>query len=152
MSDCKVAFTPFLSSVMREAKCSTPLVDVTLYRQLVGSLIYLTHTCPDISFAVGMVSRFMQERHELHWKVDKHILHYIQGTHTYGIFYVANTALQLVGYTDLDYARDLDSHESTLGYMFYLGSDTICWKIKKQNTISLSSTDAKYQGDVTVAT
>ena len=59
MSDCKPAPTPFLSGVKLEAKCSTPLVDATLYRQLVGSLIYLMHTRPDISFAVGMVSHFM---------------------------------------------------------------------------------------------
>eukprot|EP01018_Ginkgo_biloba_P031340 Gb_07919 [translate_table: standard] len=66
MTDCKPSLTPFLSRVKLEADCSTPLVDATLYRQLVGSLIYLTHSRPDISFAVGMVSRFMQEPHELH--------------------------------------------------------------------------------------
>ena len=71
MSDCKVASTPFLLGVKLEAKCSTPLVDATLYRQLVGSLIHLIHTCLDISFVVGMVSHFMQEPHELHWKVAK---------------------------------------------------------------------------------
>ena len=59
MSDCKPAHIPFLLGVKLEAKCTTPLVDATLYRQLVGSLIYLTHTQPDISFAVGMLSRFM---------------------------------------------------------------------------------------------
>lgn len=77
MADCKLAPTPFLSGFKLEAQCSTPLIDVTLYHQLVGSLIYLTHTLLAISFAVGMVSRFMQEPHELHWKVAKHILHYI---------------------------------------------------------------------------
>ena len=77
MSDCKVVSTPFLSSVKLEAKCSTPVVDATLYRQLVRSLVYLTHACPDISFVVGMVSLFMQELHELQWKVSKCILHYI---------------------------------------------------------------------------
>lgn len=77
MADCKPRPTPFLSGVKLEAQCSFPLVDVTFYRQLVGSLIYLTHTCPDISFADGMISRFMQEPHELHWNSTKHILHYI---------------------------------------------------------------------------
>ena len=121
MSDCKPAPTPFLSGVKLEAKCSTPLVDATLYRQLVGSLIYLTHTKPDISFAVGMVSRFMQEPHELHWKAAKRILHYIQGTHTYGLHFAIGTGLQLVGYTDSDYAGDIDSCKSTSSYMFHLG-------------------------------
>jgi hypothetical protein len=152
MSDCKPAPTPFLSGVKLEAKCSTPLVDATLYRQLVGSLIYLTHTRPDISFAVGMVSRFMQEPHELHWKAAKRILHYIQGTHTYGLHFAAGTGLQLVGYTDSDYAGDIDSRKSTSGYMFYLGSGPICWQSKKQNTVALSSTEAEYRGAVNAAT
>jgi hypothetical protein len=66
MADCKPVLNPFLSRVMLEAKCSTPLVDANLYRQLVGSLIYLTHTHPDIPFVVGIVSRFMTKPHELH--------------------------------------------------------------------------------------
>ena len=93
MSDCKAASTPFLSSVRLEANCSTPLIDATLYRELVGSIIYLIHTCPNISCAIAMVSHFMQEPHELHWKVAKCILHYIQGTHTHGIHYIVGIGL-----------------------------------------------------------
>ena len=66
MIDCKATSTPFILGVKLEEKCSTPLVDATLYRHMVGILIYLTHESPNISFAVGMVSRFMQEPHELH--------------------------------------------------------------------------------------
>jgi hypothetical protein len=74
MTDCKSAPTPFLSGVKLEDGGETPLVDNTLYRQLVGSLLYLTHSRPDLSYAVGAVSRFMQELHELHWKAAKCIL------------------------------------------------------------------------------
>jgi hypothetical protein len=77
MTDCKSAPTPFLSGVKLEDGGETPLVDSTLYRQLVGSLLYLTHSRPDLSYAVGAVSRFMQEPHELHWKDAKHILQYV---------------------------------------------------------------------------
>jgi len=98
-----------------------------------------------------MVPRFTQEPHELHWKATKHILHYIQGTHTYGICYAVGTGLLLVGYRDSDYAGDLDSCKSTLGYMFRLGSGPICWQSKKQNTIALSSTEVEYRGAVTAA-
>jgi hypothetical protein len=74
MIDCKSAPTPFLSGVKLEDGEETPLVDSTLYRQLVGSLLYLTHSRTDLSYAVGVVSRFIQESHELHWKDAKCIL------------------------------------------------------------------------------
>jgi hypothetical protein len=77
MTDCKSAPTPFLSGVKLEDGGETPLVDNTLYKQLVGILLYLTHSRPDLSYEVGAVSRFMQEPHELHWKAAKCILRYI---------------------------------------------------------------------------
>lgn len=138
MSDCKAAPAPFLLGVKLETKCSTPLVDATLYRQLVGSLIYLTHTCPNISFVVGMVSRFMKKPHELHWKEAKRILHYMQGTHRHGIHYAVGIGLQLVGYTNSNYVGDIDSRKSTLGYLFHLGFVPICLQIKEKNIISPS--------------
>jgi hypothetical protein len=87
MTDCKSTPTPFLSGVKLEDGRETPLVDITLYRELVGSLLYLTHSRLDLSYAVGAVSRFMQEPHELHWKAAKRILRYVQGTITFGIHY-----------------------------------------------------------------
>ena len=71
MTDYKSAHNPLLSGVKLEVDGDTPLVDSTLYRQLMGSLLYLTHSRPDLSYAVGEVSRFMQEPHELHWKASK---------------------------------------------------------------------------------
>jgi hypothetical protein len=69
--------TPFLSGVILEDGEGTPVVDSTLHIQLVGSLSYLTHYRPYLSYVVGAVSRFMQEPHELHWKPTKHILQYV---------------------------------------------------------------------------
>jgi hypothetical protein len=74
MTDCKSAPTPFLSGVKFEDGRETPLVENTLYKQLVGSWLYLTHSRPDLSYIVGVVSKFMQESHELHWKDTKCIL------------------------------------------------------------------------------
>ena len=88
MEDCKVAPYPFLLGIRLEESVSTPLVDNTLYRQLIGSLLYLTHSRPDISYAVSVATRYMQEPHELHWKEEKRILHYVQATIDYGIHYV----------------------------------------------------------------
>jgi hypothetical protein len=74
MINCKSAPTPFLSGVKLDDGGETPLFENTLYRQLVGSFLYLTHSRPDLSYVVGAVSRFMQEPHELHWKAAKRIL------------------------------------------------------------------------------
>jgi hypothetical protein len=73
----------------------------------------LTHTHPDISFAVGIVSRFSQDPHESHWKVTKHILRYIQGTTNFGIQYTSG-ASQLVGFTNSDWVGSVDDRKSTL--------------------------------------
>jgi hypothetical protein len=102
MTDCKSASTPFLSGIKLDDGGETPLVDNTLYRQLVGRLLYLTHSRPDLSYAVGAVSRFMQEPHELHWKAAKRILRYVQGTITFGIHYATYSTLDLIGFTDSD--------------------------------------------------
>ena len=107
MSDCKPTTTPFLSGIKLENGKDTPLVDCTLYRQLVGSLLYLTHSRPNLSYVVGAVSRYMQEPHELHWNAAKRILRYVQGTITYGIHYAANFSLNLIGFTDSDWADAL---------------------------------------------
>jgi hypothetical protein len=121
MTDCKSALTPFLSGVKLEDGRETPLVDSTLYRQLVGSLLYLTHSKLYLSYAVGAVSRFMQETHELHWKVAKHILRYVQGTITFGIHYATDSTLDLIGFTDSDWADDSIDRKSTSGYSLSLG-------------------------------
>jgi hypothetical protein len=101
MTDCKSTPTPFLSGVRLEDGRDTLVVENTLYRQLVGILLYLTYTRPDLSYEIGVVSRYMQETHELHWKATKCILRYIQGTISYGIHYVAGCKLDLIGFIDL---------------------------------------------------
>jgi hypothetical protein len=74
MTDYNFSLTPFLSGVKLEDGGDTPMVENTLYKQLVGSLFYLTHSRTNISYVVDIVSRFMQDPHELHWKVAKRIL------------------------------------------------------------------------------
>jgi hypothetical protein len=94
----------------------------------------------------------MQEPHELHWKETKRILRYVKGTTSFGIHYATRSSLDLVGYTDSDWAGDSTDHKSTSGYVLYLGSGPICWSSKKQSTIALSSTEAEYMGAVNVTT
>jgi hypothetical protein len=150
MTDYKYYLTPFLSGVKLEDGGETPLVDNTLYRQLVGSLLYLTHSRPDLSYVVGAVSKFMQEPHELHWKDAKRILRYVQGTITFGIHYAMDSTLDLIGFIDSDWAGDSIDRKSTSGYSLSLGSGPICWSSKKQAAISLSSAKAEYRGVVNI--
>ena len=81
-------------------------MDCTIYRQLIGSLLYLTHSQPDIYYSMNAISRYMHHPHDIHWKEAKRILQYIQGTRTYGIHYAADSKLELVGYIDSDLVGD----------------------------------------------
>ena len=89
MEDYKAAPCPFLLGIRLEEGGSMPLVDNTLYRHLIRSLLYLTHSRPNISYVVSATIKYMQEPHELHWKESKRILHYVKGTIDYVIHYVA---------------------------------------------------------------
>ena len=90
MTDCKEISFPFLSGIRLEEGGSTLLVDRTLYKQLIGILLYLTHLRPYLSYVMHVVSRFMREPHEMHWKEAKHILNYVQGMRDFGIHYYAS--------------------------------------------------------------
>ena len=89
MKYCNPSKTPFLSGVKLEEADSSPMVNNTLYRKLFGCLLYLTHTRLDISYAVSVASRYMDQPHEIHWRAAKRILNFVQGTRTHGIFYKA---------------------------------------------------------------
>ena len=106
MKDCKVSKTPFLLGVKLEEADSLPMVNNTLYKQLIGCLLYLTHNRPDIYYAVSVASRYMDQPHEIHWRESKRILNFVQGTRTHGIFYKAKSNLDLIGFTDSDWEGD----------------------------------------------
>lgn len=100
------------------------VVDESFYKQVMGSLMYLTATRPDLMYSVSLVSRFMSKPTELHLQATKRILRYLKGTVDYGIMYKREIS-DLVAYTDSDYAGDLDDRKSTSGYVFLLGSGAI---------------------------
>jgi hypothetical protein len=119
--DCKPTPSPFQSGVKLTSTCNFQEVDATMYHQLVGSLLYLTHTRPDLSFVVGIVARYMQTPHESHWKTTKRILHYVRGIVQFEKHYISWGTPLLVGFTDLDWADDPDDRNSIAGYVFSLG-------------------------------
>jgi hypothetical protein len=102
MEYCKPTPSPFQSGVKIVATCTSLEVDDTLYRWLVCSLLYLTHTHPDLSFVVGLVVLYMKTPHEIHSKAAKRILQYVQGTVQFGIHYSLGGTPLLVGFTDSD--------------------------------------------------
>jgi hypothetical protein len=150
MTNCKSTPTPFLSGVKLEDGRETPLVDNTLYIQLVGRFLYLTHSIPDLSYAVGTVSRFMQDLHELHWKDAKCILRYVEGTITFEIHYAAYSTLDLIGFMNFNCDGNSTAHNSTSGYSLSIGSRPICWSRKKQAAIALSSIKEEYKWVVNI--
>lgn len=128
------------------------LVSASEYRCLVGSLRYLTHTRPDISYAVGVVSRFMEKPTIKHQQAVKHILRYIQGTVNYGLEYEkAGSKRVLTGFSDSDLAGDVVDRRSTGGMCFYLDGNLISWASQKQRVIALSSYEAEYMAATTAA-
>ena len=109
---------------------SAPSIDSTMYRSVVGSLRYLVNTRPDLAYSVGYISRFMENPTTEHLAAVKRVLRYVTGTLHYGCFYKKKDA-QLVGYSDNDLARDIDTRKSTTGVLFFLGDNAITWQSQK---------------------
>jgi len=145
MIDCKPMSTPMDPNARLQEDEGKDLEDVTMYRQLVGSLIYLALTRPDISYPVGVVSRYMSNPNKPHLDAVKQILRYVKGTINFGILYKETKDCQVMGYCNADYARDCGTRRSTIGYFFSLGSGPISWCSKRQPTVALSSTEAEYR-------
>jgi hypothetical protein len=117
------------------------------YANAVGSLMYaMVCTRPDISQAVGVVSRYMHDPGKGHWQAVKWILRYLRSTVDVGLVFEQDESLGrcIVGYCDSDYAGDLDKRRSTTGYLFTLAKAPVSWKSTLQSTVALSTTEAEY--------
>ena len=100
-------------------------VNKTYYKQIVGSLMYLTATRPDMMFVVSLISRYMENPTELHLQAAKRVLRYLKGTTEFGIFYKKGGDDELAAYTNSDYAGDLEDRKSTSDYVFLLSSGAV---------------------------
>ena len=118
--------------------------DQKVYRSMIGSLLYLCASRPDIMLSVCMCARFQATPKESHHKAVKHILRYLAHTPTLGLWYPKGSAFDLIGYSDSDYAGDRVDRKSTSGTCHFLGRSLVCWSSKKQNCVSLSTAEAEY--------
>jgi hypothetical protein len=116
------------------------------YQRMVGKLIYLSHTRPDIAYAVGVVSQFMHQPQEEHMNAVWRILRYLKGTVSHGILFKPNRHLEIQGYTDADWAGSPGDRKSTSGYFTLVGGNLVTWRSKKQKVVALSSAEAEFRG------
>ncbi|RVW37574.1 Retrovirus-related Pol polyprotein from transposon RE1 [Vitis vinifera] len=144
MDDCKRTSTPMNQKEKFSKDDGTEKVDESQYRSLIGCLMYLTATRPDIMFSVSLLSRFMHCASEVHFQAAKRIVRYIKGTTNYGIKYSYCQNFKLHGYSDSDWAGSIDDMRSTTGFCFNFGSGIFSWSSKKQDVIAQSTAEAEY--------
>ena len=144
MLHCKQSATPMNTGEKLYLNDGSGEADARSYRKLVGGLIYLTHTSPDIMFAVGIISRFMQCPTKHHFGAARRVPRYIAGTLSYGLHYTHVNDFKLYGYTDNDWAGSIEDRKSTSGCVFIMGSAAVTWSSKKQEITALSTTEAEY--------
>jgi hypothetical protein len=142
MNKCNPVLNPIVPGCRLSKDEDGVKVDSTIYKQIVGSLMYLTATRPDMMFVVSLISRYMSNPTELHMEAAKRILRYLKGTTDFGVFYRGTRELNV--YTDSDYAGDQEDRKSTSGYVFLFSSGAVSWSSKKQPTVTLSTTEAEF--------
>ena len=119
-------------------------IDSSLYRSMIGSLLYLTASRPNISYSVGVCARYQANPKESHMTALKRIIKYVKTTTKFDVWYSRDTNDVLAGYSNTNWAGNADDRKSTLGGYFYVGNNLVSWMSKKQNSISLSIAEAEY--------
>ena len=145
MLGCKPATTPMDSTLRLHNDASGLLDDPLPYRRLVGHLVYLTNTRPDIAFATQQLSQFLSKPTKAHHAAALHVLRYLKGCPGKGLFFPRSCNTQLTSFSDADWATCVDSRCSVTGYCFFIGNYLVSWKTKKQPTVSRSSSEAEYR-------
>lgn len=146
MLDSTPASTPFPRDLRFTKKDKTPFFsDPALYRRLVGRLLYLGYTRPDLTYAVQQLSQFVHAPRASHWSALQHVLKYLNGARELGLFYSASTTPQVTVYTDAGWGSCDFCRHSLTGFGVFLGTSLVSWKTKKQSTLSTSTAEAEYR-------
>jgi hypothetical protein len=135
MEDCKPMSTPMVTNWKKLSDSDSQLVDVTRYRKLIGSLMYLVKTRPDICFVVNTLNQFMVEPRSVHWIGAKHVLRYITCSMDFGLDYVRRNGVSLVGYIDSDWEGCAIDKKCTSGCCFALGSEVVSWLARSKSQL-----------------
>ncbi|KAG6433752.1 hypothetical protein SASPL_105368 [Salvia splendens] len=133
---CKPASTPMDPTKQLQSDAGEPLADPTVYRRLIGRLVYLCITRPDITFAVNKLSQFLANPCSEHLLAGERVLKYLKGTLGHDLFYSANSDSTLSIFSDSDWAGCPDTRRSISGFCLFLGTSLISWRSKKQHTVS----------------
>ena len=149
MSSCKPKSVPADPNARLESKNVPKQIEEKetdmKYREIVGALMHLTvNTRPEIAFAVNQAAKFCQHPEPAHWNAVKRILAYLAGTVNFGICFRKSKVDTITGYTDADYAGDVQSRRSTTGFVFILHGGPVSWASKRQTCTSLSTTESEY--------
>lgn len=153
MSNAKAVSVPADPHVvLQPAELCAELHNVP-YREAVGSLMFLaTVSRPDIAYAVNTASKFLNRPGNIHWRAVKKIFAFLVGTKNVGIMYKSGgSEPELMGYSDADYANDLETRRSTTGYVFGLANGPVSWASQRQKLVVLSTTEAEYVAASTAA-
>lgn len=146
MLECKPAETPMITNHRMEIVEGAKPANIGRYQRLVGKLIYLSHTRPDIAYSVGVVSQFMHSPQEEHWEAVLRIVRYLKKTAEYGLIFEKNGHLDICGFTDADWGGSLSDGRSISGYFTFVGGNLVTWRSKKQKVVALSSAEAEFRG------
>ncbi|GMG36772.1 unnamed protein product [Ambrosiozyma monospora] len=145
MSHCNPVATPLPPSIDLASDTSPLLSDSSVYRSMVGKLIFACNTVrPDLAFSVSTLSRYLSSPREGHLTAAKHVLRYVKGTLHLKLVYRHSSSFKITGYCDADWAGDKSDRKSTSGYFFSISGAPVIWKSKKQHSIALSSTESEY--------
>ncbi|XP_031254679.1 uncharacterized protein LOC116112705 [Pistacia vera] len=123
MDNCKSVDIPLIPNQKLSKEDGAKRVDEGVYRSLIGCLLYLIATRPDLMYTTSIVSRFMSKPSEMHYKAAKWVLRYIKGTTELGIWFRRAEKFSLIGYLDSDWAGSVDDMRNTSGYIFFVNHD-----------------------------